>query len=91
MKINLYLVKSTCAAGAMPMGAPESLCKRITRGTRSRECHSPGCPELALATTSAARVRIVAMAVASVRLKRAMVDSGSKGRKDDNRHGRTVG
>jgi len=39
---------------------------------------SPGCPELALATTSAARVRMVAMQVASVRLKRAMAGDGRR-------------
>lgn len=42
---------------------------------------SPGCPELALATTSAARVRIVAMQVVSLRLKRAMAGDGRREKK----------
>jgi hypothetical protein len=65
---NTDRVNNRCATGAMPIGAPEATCQpkeALKSNCRLSAGSAPGCPELAFATTSAARVRMVAIDISS--------------------------
>ena len=93
---STHLVNRTCAAGAIPIGAPYKsrgdgsayttwIVRRGDPGRQSNKGMSDlltGCPLLAFATTSAARVRMVLTPISSVDKgeKFAIVRKSSKGR-----------